>query len=146
MQQANIHAVLGLTIHVQWQERKVPLVLYAQTQEGYQHLLKISSAVSIREDDALPWKWLEGYAAGCVALLSSDNLIEIDDWIEVASALNKVFGSRLFMGIARPTGVIAEKEEAYVAWCETMNITVVASQSCYFYVQKIILPLRLQEQ
>ena len=132
LRQANIHAVLGLSINVQWHERKVPLVLYAQTQEGYQHLLKISSAVSIREDDALPWKWLEGYAAGCVALLSSDDLAEDEDWTEVVSALNRVFGKHLFMGIARPAGVIAEKEETYVALCETMNIAIVASQSCYF--------------
>ncbi|MFJ7730961.1 DNA polymerase III subunit alpha [Lysinibacillus sp. NPDC097231] len=132
LQQARIHAVLGLSIFVQWQERKIPLVLYAQTQEGYQHLLKISSAISIREDDVLPWKWLEGYAAGCVALLSSDDLAEIENWSEVANALNEVFGKRLFMGIARPAGMIVENEKSYVAWCEAEDITLVASQSCYF--------------
>lgn len=51
LRQANIHAVIGLSVNVQWRDKTLPLVLYAQTQEGYQHLLKISSAISIRQDD-----------------------------------------------------------------------------------------------
>ena len=86
-QQVNIHAVIGLSVNVQWHDKTLPLVLYAQTQEGYQHLLKISSAISIRQDDMLPWKWLEGYSAGCIALLSSDDLTDVDDWQAMVSAL-----------------------------------------------------------
>ncbi len=132
LQQANIHAVIGLSVNIQWQELQIPLVLYAKTQEGYQHLLKISSAVSIREDEVLPWKWLEGYAAGCIALLSSNDIAEIGNWTEVASALKALFGQYLFMGIARPAGMIAEKEQDYVIWCKNESIPLVASQSCYF--------------
>lgn len=132
LQQANIHAVIGLSVNIQWQELQIPLVLYAKTQEGYQHLLKISSAISIREDEVLPWKWLEGYAAGCIALLSSNDIAEIGNWTEVASALKALFGQYLFMGIARPAGMIAEKEQDYVIWCKNESIPLVASQSCYF--------------
>lgn len=132
LQQANIHAVIGLSVNIQWQELQIPLVLYAKTQEGYQHLLKISSAVSIREDEVLPWKWLEGYAAGCIALLSSDDITQIGHWTEAASALKALFGQRLFMGVARPAGMITEKEQDFVTWCKNESIPLVASQSCYF--------------
>ncbi|GLC88305.1 DNA polymerase III subunit alpha [Lysinibacillus piscis] len=132
LQQANIHAVIGLTVHVQWQETKIPLVLYAQTTEGYQQLLKISSAVSIREDDTLPWKWLEGYAAGCLALLSTDDINEQADWTELAQALASIFGQRFFFGIARPAGIRNEREDVYIAWCQGQAIPIVATQSCYF--------------
>ncbi|MDM5229879.1 DNA polymerase III subunit alpha [Lysinibacillus pakistanensis] len=132
LQQANIHAVVGLSINIQWQELQIPLVLYAKTQEGYQHLLKISSAVSIREDEVLPWKWLKGYAAGCIALLSSNDIMEIGHWTEAASALKALFGQHLFMGVARPAGMIAETEQDCVTWCKNESVPLVASQSCYF--------------
>ena len=132
MQQANIHAVLGLSIKVQWDTTTIPLVLYAQTQEGYQHLLKISSAVSIREDEVLPWRWLEGYAAGCIALLSTMDLADIAQWTDMTSALQQLFGKRLYVGIARPGGIIADYESMVAQHCETENIAIVATQHCYF--------------
>lgn len=99
LQQANIHAVIGLSVNVQWRDKTLPpLVLYAQTQEGYQHLLKISSAISIRQDDVLPWKWLEGYSAGCIALLSSDDLADLDDWQAMVSALVQLFNHHSIWG------------------------------------------------
>lgn len=132
MQQANIHAVIGLTIKVQWDEKTIPLVLYAQTQEGYQHLLKISSAVSIRQDEVLPWKWLEGYAAGCIALLSTIDIADSAEWQAMTSALQQVFGKRLYAGIARPGGIITDNEAMISQWCEAENIAIVATQRCYF--------------
>lgn len=132
LQQVNIHAVIGLSVNVQWHDKTLPLVLYAQTQEGYQHLLKISSAISIRQDDVLPWKWLEGYSAGCIALLSSDDLTDVDDWQAMISALVQLFNDHLYMGIARPGGIKVEQEDDFVSWCEEHAIALVASQSCYF--------------
>ncbi|QDP99752.1 DNA polymerase III subunit alpha [Lysinibacillus fusiformis] len=132
MQQASIHAVLGLTVNVQWQETVIPVVLYAQTQEGYQHLLKISSAVSIKENEVLPWKWLEGYSAGCLAMLRADSSTELDEWTMVVSALHHVFAERFYVGIARPAGIVSEKETAISLWCEAENIRIVATQESYF--------------
>ncbi|NOG28660.1 DNA polymerase III subunit alpha [Lysinibacillus fusiformis] len=132
MQQANIHAVIGLSINVQWHDKTFPLVLYAQSQEGYQHLLKISSAVSIREDEVLPWKWLEGYAAGCLALLSSDDIGDVEDWQALVSALAHLFQHHFYMGITRPGGVTQANEKELIEWCEGQAIPLVAVQSCYF--------------
>lgn len=132
MQQAHIHAVIGLSVKVQWQEEIIPLVLYAQSQEGYQNLLKISSAISIREDEILPWKWLEGYAAGCIAMLSTDDLIESENWYPMVDAVAQLFQHYFYMGIARPGGIKTANEEAFVAWCQNNAIQLVATQSCYF--------------
>ncbi|WP_107923395.1 DNA polymerase III subunit alpha [Lysinibacillus parviboronicapiens] len=132
MQQANIHAVLGLTVNVQWQETVIPVVLYAQTQEGYQHLLKISSAVSIKENEVLPWKWLKGYSAGCLAMLPTSSSLEIDEWTKVASALHHVFIERFYVGIARPAGIVSATETAISRWCEAEHIQIVATHDSYF--------------
>ncbi len=145
MQQANIHAVLGLTVNVQWQETVIPVVLYAQTQEGYQHLLKISSAVSIKENEVLPWKWLKGYSAGCLAMLPTSSSLEIDEWTKVASALHHVFIERFYVGIARPAGIVSATETAISRWCEAEHIQIVATHDSYFLRQKIILPMKLLE-
>lgn len=132
MQQASIHAVIGLSVNVQWHEKTIPLVLYAQTQEGYQQLLKISSAISIRQDEVLPWKWLEGYAAGCIALLSTNDFADLEDWHTAVTALIQLFQQQLYVGIARPDGVKTANEEEIVIWCEEQSIPLVATQSCYF--------------
>jgi DNA polymerase-3 subunit alpha len=48
MKKAGIHPVIGLTVRVQFTEETVlPIIIYAQTNEGYQHLLKISSSIAI---------------------------------------------------------------------------------------------------
>lgn len=132
LQQASIHAVIGLSVNVQWHEKTIPLVLYAQTQEGYQQLLKISSAISIRQDEVLPWKWLEGYAAGCIALLSTNDFADLEDWHTAVTALIQLFQQQLYVGIARPDGVKTANEEEIVIWCEEQSIPLVATQSCYF--------------
>lgn len=132
MQQAHIHAIIGLSLKVQWQEEIIPLVLYAQSQEGYQNLLKISSALSIRDDEVLPWKWLEGYAAGCIALLTTDDALVVDTWYSMATAIAQLFQHYFYIGIARPGGVKSANEDELVAWCQEKNIQLVATQSCYF--------------
>ncbi|WP_155592767.1 DNA polymerase III subunit alpha [Lysinibacillus cavernae] len=132
LQQADIHAVIGLSVNVQWHDKSIPLVLYARTQEGYQHLLKISSAISIRQDEVLPWKWLEGYAAGCVALLSTNELTDLDGWQAMVATFVQLFKNDFYLGIARPGGVKAANEEELVVWCEEQSIPLVATQSCYF--------------
>lgn len=133
MQQVNLHVVMGLTVTVQWQEMTMPLVLYAQTQEGYQNLLKISSAVSIRQDEVLPWKWLQGYQSGCMGMLvGTDSQEKLDAWKSFASSLQTLFGERFFVGIARPLGIVSEQEAEIASWCETENIEIGATQCCYF--------------
>lgn len=118
MEQAHIHAVIGLSVKVQWQEEIIPLVLYAQTQKGYQNLLKISSALSIRDDEVLPWKWLEGYATGCIALLTTDDVIAVDNWYSIANAIAQLFQHYFYIGIARPEGIKSANEDELIAWCQ----------------------------
>ena len=115
-QQAGIHAVVGLSIRVQFAENvSLPLVLYAKNQAGYKSLLKISSAVAIREDELLPWRWLAGYAAGCVAVVPV--LDEQCSWLrsDVQSFLHDLkalFKEELYIGISRKIQAAPEEELA----------------------------------
>ncbi|MEG0259145.1 MAG: DNA polymerase III subunit alpha, partial [Lysinibacillus sp.] len=134
MQQANLHAVIGLTVKVQvTEEVACPVVIYAQTDKGYSNLLKMSSAVSIRKDETLPWKWLEGYAEGCIVMLTSmDKFLDMQSWVVFAEKLHLLFGNRFYVGIARPAGIIAEHEEVVVDWCSTQQVKICATQNCLF--------------
>ena len=69
MQQASIHAVVGLRVDVAVDDTIMPLVLYAKANDGYQAIVKISSAVSTRADHVLPLKWLQAYQHGTIAMI-----------------------------------------------------------------------------
>ncbi|MEO4051946.1 DNA polymerase III subunit alpha [Solibacillus sp. CAU 1738] len=105
MKEANIHPVIGLTVRVQFSEDvHLPVILYAQNNEGYAHLLKISSSIAIRKEETLPFRWLAGYASGCIAVLPL--LDEQAIWLlhtnePHAHDLKALFGNRLFVGISR---------------------------------------------
>lgn len=65
MKDAGVHPVIGLAVRVQYTETlSLPLIIYAKTNEGYKNLLKISSSISIRQDEMLPWRWLVAYSKG----------------------------------------------------------------------------------
>ncbi|MBP3038788.1 DNA polymerase III subunit alpha [Bacillaceae bacterium Marseille-Q3522] len=69
--QQGIKPIIGLTVDVMsagQNEEAYPLVLLAKNNEGYRHLLKISSAVQTKSPDGIPIKWLKHYANGLIAI------------------------------------------------------------------------------
>ena len=105
MKEAGIHAVIGLSVNVQWQDDvTLPLVVYAKTNEGYRNLLKMSSAASIHKNHVLPLRWFTAYVKGCITLvplLHSDWLSAIDEaYFEQLVHLLGIHA--LVVGIARP--------------------------------------------
>ncbi|MGD7044220.1 DNA polymerase III subunit alpha [Jeotgalibacillus proteolyticus] len=66
----NIKPIIGLTadIWIEEDERAYPLVLLAENQTGYQHLIKISSVLQTGHERGIPLKWLSSYSAGLIAL------------------------------------------------------------------------------
>lgn len=114
--EAGIHAVVGLSVRVQFGEEIVlPLILYAKNNTGYNSLLKISSSVAIRSDELLPWRWLAGYAAGCAAVIPA--LDEEGRWLHpeaegFAGELKQLFLSDLYIGISRKNEPSAEEQLA----------------------------------
>ena len=72
MKKHQIHPVIGLSINVQLEKQCVPLILYAENNNGYENLLKISSSIETRELTELPKKWLEAYKDGIIAVYKGD--------------------------------------------------------------------------
>ena len=66
MKKYGIQPVIGLTVHLDIGEGRIVLIyVYAKTEEGYRNLLKISSAISITDEETLPLQWLMAYRTGC---------------------------------------------------------------------------------
>lgn len=133
--EAGIHAVVGLSVHVQFQDESVrPLIIYAQTDDGYKNLLKITSAISIQKEGILPWRWLAGYAKGCIGLVP---LLE-DEWLSQQGhacfkELVGLFGHAfIFGGICRPAGAIHTFEDTMVNLCKENNCQIVATHEAFF--------------
>ncbi|TFE00933.1 DNA polymerase III subunit alpha [Jeotgalibacillus salarius] len=76
-QQEGIKPIIGLKADISGNdEQSFPLVLLAETDEGYKNLIKISSAISTT-GHSLPEKWLKAYAGGLIAITpGSDGEIE----------------------------------------------------------------------
>ncbi|WP_342472195.1 DNA polymerase III subunit alpha [Metasolibacillus sp. FSL H7-0170] len=135
MKKAGIHPVVGLVVNVQFAEEiNLPLILYAQNNIGYRHLLKISSSVAIRKDETLPFRWLAGYADGCIAIIPA--LAEEARWLEndnrqLAEQLKQLFAERLFIGIER-LEVAAPNEQDAVFLSEQIAVKIMAIHESTF--------------
>lgn len=136
LKKASIHPVIGLTVQVQMTEQtSLPLVLYAKTNEGYNNLLKISSSISIRDDELLPWKWLVGYSKGCIAIIPSidyDSIWIQEENIPYIQQLFNLFTNRLFFGISRNGGEISPFEKKAIDLSDTFQIPIIATQECLY--------------
>src|SRR3954468_1717601 len=67
----NVKPIIGLTVDVESEHSEneaYPLVLLAETEEGFKNLLKITSAVQTKSKNGLPFKWLKSYSQGLIAI------------------------------------------------------------------------------
>src|SRR5690606_14927217 len=67
----NIQPIIGLTADILVSEEKevsYPLILLAKNWEGYQNLMKISSAIQTKSRQGIPLKWLRAYHRGLFAI------------------------------------------------------------------------------
>ncbi|MFS0654595.1 DNA polymerase III subunit alpha [Bacillus sp. 179-C3.3 HS] len=108
-----IKPVIGLTASVFIDEQETeayPLVLLAETNEGYQNLIKISSVLKSKSKAGLKEKWLKSYHHGLIAitpgvsgyietLLQQDQLEEA---CEAARHLQGIFGEGSFYVAVQP--------------------------------------------
>ncbi|PNZ39582.1 DNA polymerase III subunit alpha [Mammaliicoccus vitulinus] len=83
----NIKPIFGLTIYLDDQLNQVECVVLAKNNIGYHNLIKLSSALSIKERFSTPVEWLNTYSEGLIIIakhLGPDNAylfnaISIDD-------------------------------------------------------------------
>ena len=134
LKNTGIHPVIGLSIQVEFAEGStLPLLIYAKNNDGYQNLLKISSSISIREDDKIPWRWLVAYSKGCAAVISSDS----EQWfnennIGYTQAVANTFKKDFYFGIARSGGVISPIEQRIFHLSQSLNVQCIAISESLF--------------
>lgn len=137
--QAGIKPIIGLLADVEsvfQAGQSFPLVLLAKNNEGYQHLLKISSAIQTAKQPFIPLHWLKGYSAGLFAFTPGADgeveklLMEDPEKAEKAALqLKELFASEhFFLSIGRreqesETGIV----ERIKRLGQTLSIPVIAS-------------------
>lgn len=132
MKKAHIQPVLGLTVDLVCQENlTIPLVLYAANQQGYQHLIKISSAISLREQEDLPLKWLLGYQKGLIVMLPVAMTHHCDEVIQMVQQLHEQL-EYFYLGIERANGIIHEQESLWRDVAQSEKLKVMATQRVHF--------------
>lgn len=72
----DIKPIFGITILLDDQLSQLKCVLLAKNKTGYHHLIKLSSAISIKERESTPIDWINKYKDGLIIIakeLNSDN-------------------------------------------------------------------------
>lgn len=132
LKEAGKQPVIGLTVNVQMDDMCRRVILYSKTAVGYSHIMKVSSASSLKEDGVIPLRWLQGYREGLRILLPlSDDSWE-DQAEQHARELNELFDGDCIVGVDRPTGKPRDNERAIVLLCEALNIPIGMTQRCTF--------------
>lgn len=63
-----VKPVIGLSVHVLAEESELLIYVYAKNAAGLANLMKMSSAISTREEENLPLGWLQAYREGCYVI------------------------------------------------------------------------------
>ncbi|KGR76779.1 DNA polymerase III subunit alpha [Ureibacillus sinduriensis] len=134
MKKNGIHPVIGLSIMVELtDEISLPLIIYAKDNDGYKNLLKISSSISIRKDEKIPWRWLAAYSKGCAAVISTES----EQWFSESNVgfveqVAETFQFDFYFGIARSGGIISPIEQRAMHLSQVYNIKCIATHECLF--------------
>ncbi len=107
-----IKPIIGMKLNVieenSTNSSSTSLVLIAENNDGYQNLVKISSAIQTKSPEGLPERWLKSYSKGLIALTSGhEGLMEqyvlddqIDQAIQQIKKYQSLFGKNsFFVGI-----------------------------------------------
>lgn len=63
-----IEPIIGLTASIRVDDETIPLYVYAKNRQGYQMLMKLSSAIAQTENAVIPYRWLSAYSANCLII------------------------------------------------------------------------------
>lgn len=141
MKKYNIQPVIGLTVRLVIGENEPVLTyIYAQTEEGYRNLLKMSSAISTTSEEALPVQWLRAYGAGCLVICAMtdatwDGLRQEEVLQEICQYQAK---ESMYMGVSRPGGIQHVDEPLIEAIAASVTIPIVAMyESRYVFSEDV---------
>lgn len=127
MEKYGIRPVIGLSIRLEMDDGSdILLYAYAKDDKGYGNLLKISSAVSIREQETLPLKWLQAYSEGCVIICPmTDRSWNDKRGIDTIQTIQQVCQT-VYIGISRPGGVTHHAEQEILMTAEQTETVITA--------------------
>lgn len=136
VKKAGIHPVVGLKVQINFSdEHTMPAILYAQTKIGYKNLLKISSSISIRDDELLPYRWLLGYSEGLIIVLPVIDEQEVwlqSDSLNYMKQMAEALPSKIFIGISRAEGNKSPLEEKAIHLGQQLRCRIIAIHECLF--------------
>lgn len=135
MKKYGVRPVIGLSIYVEVSETEaVLLYIYAKDDQGYRNLLKMSSAVAVRDAETLPLHWLKAYSAGCVIICSvtDTSWSGFYDKEVFQRVVTSCGGAAVALGISRAGGVKHPDEENMEAIAEAIHIPIVAVHESRF--------------
>ncbi|GKV66892.1 MULTISPECIES: DNA polymerase III subunit alpha [unclassified Sporosarcina] len=129
-----IQPVIGLSVYVTVEEKDLLVYVYAHNQQGFSNLMKMSSAISTREEENLPLAWLNAYRESCSIVCA----VTDSSWADYRTdeVVRQIVGggdtATAFIGIARPGGFRHPEEETLVQIAENCGLRVIACQETRF--------------
>ncbi|WP_342510672.1 DNA polymerase III subunit alpha [Sporosarcina sp. FSL K6-1522] len=129
MTKYGIHPVMGLSIHLETGDGEgVLLYIYAKDDEGFRNLLKMSSAIAVRDSETLPLQWLKAYQSGCVIVCPmTDRTWDNKQHEDLCRRLVEVCSrSTIMVGIDRPNGRKHQDEMKIETIANAVNLPIVA--------------------
>ena len=145
MKKAGLRPILGVTLRIDISTIQRQLIVYAKNEIGYHHLLKLSSASSLRENGAVPFKWLEGYKEGLCAMIPLSDLSWQLDAKDDLIALKALWQDDCIAGIARPNGVIMPQESYYEELCDNVALKIGATHRSTFLNEEDVLAYEIAQ-
>ncbi|MFS0689121.1 DNA polymerase III subunit alpha [Sporosarcina sp. 179-K 8C2 HS] len=137
MEKYGIHPVIGLSIRLELEDGSdVLLYAYAKDDRGYSNLLKMSSAISIRDPETLPLKWLQAYSEGCVFICPmTDPSWNEKREMETIQTIRKACPT-VYIGISRPGGVKHHAEVEILMTAEKTETAITAYHESRYIAQE----------
>ena len=141
-----IKPIIGILADVlDEQEAAHPLLLLAKNLQGYQNLLKISSAIKTKSPSGIPFNWLKAYSTGLIALSPGaegqiETLLENEKPEEAKKAAEQflqVFGrDNFYLSLQRLEVANEEKQvQAIIKLANDLEIELVATNPVYYLNQ-----------
>lgn len=129
-----IQPIIGCQLDVQCRDDTSPLVLLAQTSEGYQNLLKLVSDFYLQNwQQGAPLETICDRSDGVIVLAGSNRagVLRGKHAEYTLDNLQKAFGNRLYIELQRHPQPYAD-EHQIVDWALERNIPLVATNDVYF--------------
>jgi len=139
-----IQPIIGLTADIlveEGSEKSYPFILIAKNNQGFQNLIKISSAIQTKSEKGLPLKWLKSYGKSLFVLTPGrDGEIEqllLHDEEEKAVAKIRYYQSlfdnhSFFLSLENPSLSTNSLTEKMVNLSKQMNVPLVANDLACF--------------